>query len=80
MVTVSQNMNIVYRLEDNLDCNKICKDIQNMVNKKIESGGLKDCVLTIGINNIVDSQTKQQTLYLTHKENDHGHDSRQNSF
>ena len=32
METVSQNF-ISYNLNQNLDCNKICKDIQNLINK-----------------------------------------------
>ncbi len=67
MVAVSQNMSIVYTLYENLDCNKICKDIENLLKKQMEQGPLNNCVLTISIGNILDSQIKPKTLYISHR-------------
>lgn len=64
-------MNILYRLDENLDCNKICGDIQNMLNKKMTEGQLNNSVLTIGISTIIDSQEKVQTLLLSSQEINH---------
>lgn len=41
METVSQNY-IAYSLKDNLDCNKICGDIQKLINKYVSSAQPND--------------------------------------
>ncbi len=41
METVSQNY-IAYSLNRNMDCNKICQDIQNLINKFISSAQPND--------------------------------------
>jgi hypothetical protein len=64
-------MNLVYKLDQNLDCNKICADIQKLLNKKMEQNQLVDCVLTIGINHIIDSHEKARTLLISYKESNH---------
>ena len=47
METVSEYY-IAYSLNKNLDCNKICGDIQNLINKIVQKNiGLEDCVLKI---------------------------------
>jgi hypothetical protein len=49
METVSENF-IAYSLNGNLDCNKICGDIQKMINKMIQDKGpLDNYILKITI-------------------------------
>lgn len=49
METVSEN-HISYSLNQNLDCNKICGDIQKMINKMVQDkGSLDNCILKITI-------------------------------
>jgi hypothetical protein len=49
METVSEN-HISYSLNQNLDCNKICGDIQKMINKMVQNKGpLDNCILKITI-------------------------------
>lgn len=49
METVSENY-IAYSLNQNLDCNKICGDIQNMINKMVQNNKpLDNCILKITI-------------------------------
>lgn len=49
METVSENY-IAYSLNQNLDCNKICGDIQKMINKMVQDKGpLDNCILKITI-------------------------------
>lgn len=64
-------MNVIYKLDENLDCGKICNDIQKLINKKMTEGPLNNSVLSIGISTIIDSQEKVQTLYLSYKETNH---------
>lgn len=49
METVSENY-IAYSLNQNLDCNKICGDIQKMINKMVQNNKpLDNCILKITI-------------------------------
>jgi hypothetical protein len=49
METVSEKY-IAYSLNKNLDCNKICGDIQKMVNKIVQDNkSLDNCILKITI-------------------------------
>ena len=64
-------MSILYTLNDNLDCNKICKDIENLLKKKMKQGPINNCVLTIGLSSLIDSQEKSQTPLLSYKDNNY---------
>jgi hypothetical protein len=46
---------IVYALNKPLDCNRICFDIQQLINISNDSDPVRDKVLTISIKEVIDS-------------------------
>lgn len=54
-------------LKQNIDCNNLCKRLQNAVSKNLKPGDIDNKIITIHINDIVTSQETTKTLNVENK-------------
>lgn len=61
---------LIFSLDNNLDCSKVCNSIGRELEKNKELITTKDCVLTISIKPVIDSHIEKSKLtYGNNQEN-----------
>jgi hypothetical protein len=68
MVTVSQTMKLSIKLDKQIDCNKLCQQIEKLLSKFDQSlGPIQDCILVLDVVRPFDNYGDNPIPKLEHK-------------